>query len=151
MPTFVLVIVFLLHSSAFWDSNTNKTDSRSSAPRIRQNIRSNSPTHENVITVTCFLIGLLVGAWRILIIGRKQGEINKIMYSTLNIYDYGYNFICALLYNVVYQQIAFMKQFRLPYYSIIGSNCIFVLDDYQTSTEHAHDLTALILLQHMHS
>jgi hypothetical protein len=31
------------------------------------------------------------------------------------------------------------------------SNSFFVLDDYQTSTEHAHDLTALILLQHMHS
>jgi hypothetical protein len=34
-----------------------------------------------------------------------------------------------------------MKQFRLPYYSII-------LDDYQRSREHAHDLTALILSQH---
>jgi hypothetical protein len=147
MPTFVLVIVLLLHSSAFWDNNANKTDSRSSAPRIRRNIRSNSATHENVITVTCFLIGLLVGAWRILVIGRKQGEI---MYSTLNIYYNGYNFMCPTV-NLVYQQVAFMKQFRLPYYSIIVSNSIFVLDDYQTSTEHAHDLTALILLQHMHS
>jgi hypothetical protein len=72
------------------------------------------------------------------------------MYSTLNIYDNGYNFMCPTV-NLVYQQIAFMKQFRLPYYSIIVSNSIFVLDDYQTSTEHAHDLTALILLQHMHS
>jgi hypothetical protein len=147
MPTFVLVIVLLLHSSAFWDNNSNKTDSRSSAPRIRRNIMSNSATHENVITVTCFLIGLLVGAWRILVIGRKQGEI---MYATLNICYNGYNFMWPTV-NPVYQQVAFMKQFRLPYYRIIVSNSFFVLDDYQTSTEHAHDLTALILLQHMHS
>jgi hypothetical protein len=60
MPFFVLVIVLLLHSSAFWDNNSNKTDSRSSAPRIRRNIMSNSATHENVITVTCFLIGYYV-------------------------------------------------------------------------------------------
>jgi hypothetical protein len=147
MPNFVLVIVLLLHSSAFWDNNSNKMDSRSSAPRIRRNIMSNSATHENVITVTCFLIGLLVGAWRILVIGRKQGEI---MYATSNICYNRYNFMCPTV-NPVYQQVAFMKQFRLPYYSIIVSNSFFVLDDYQTSTEHAHDLTALILLQHMHS
>jgi hypothetical protein len=53
--------------------------------------RSNSSTHDYVITVTCFLIGLLVGAWRILVIGRNQGEI---MYSTLNTYDNGYDFMC---------------------------------------------------------
>jgi hypothetical protein len=147
MPIFVLVISLLLHSSAFWDNNSNKTDSRSSAPRIRRNIMSNSATHENVITVTCFLIGLLVGAWRILLIGRKQGDI---MYATSNICCNRYNFMCPTV-NPVFQQVAFMKQFRLPYYSIIVSNSFFVLDDYQTSTEHAHDLTALILLQHMHS
>ena len=91
MPIFVLVIVLLLHSSAFWDNNSNNTDSRSSAPRIRRNIVSNSATHENVITVTCFFIGLLVGAWWILVIGRKQGDI---MYATLNICYNGYNFMC---------------------------------------------------------
>jgi hypothetical protein len=108
---------------------------------------SNSATHENVITVTCFLIDLLVGAWRILVIGRKQEDI---MYTTSNICYNGYNFMCPAE-NPVYQQVAFMKQFRLAYYSIIVSNFIFVLDDYQTSTEHAHDLTALIFLQYMHS
>jgi hypothetical protein len=117
MPTFVLVIVLLLQSSAFWDNNSIKMDSRSSAPRIRRNIMSNSATHENVITVTCFLIGLLVGAWRILVIGRKQGEI---MYATSNICYNGY-FMCPTV-NPVYQQVEFMKQFRLPYYSIIVSN-----------------------------
>jgi hypothetical protein len=99
-----------------------------------------------MITVTCFL-GILVGAWRTLVIGRKQGEI---MYATSNICYNGYNFMCPTV-NPVYQQVAFMKQFRLPYYSIIVSSSFFVLDDYQTSTEHVHDLTALILLQHMHS
>jgi hypothetical protein len=86
MSIFVLVIVLLLHSSAFWDKNSYKTDS-SSAPRIRRNIMSNSVTHENLITVTCFLIGQLVGAWRILVIGRKQGDI---MYATLNVWYNGY-------------------------------------------------------------
>ena len=71
---------------------------------------SNSAKHENVITVTCFLIGLLVGAWRILVTGRRQGEI---MHSTLNIYYNGYNFMCPTV-NLVYQQVAFKKQFRLP-------------------------------------
>jgi hypothetical protein len=79
---------------------------------------SNSAKHENVITVTCFLRGLLVGAWRILLIGRKQGDI---MYATLNICYNGYNFMCPTV-NPVYQQVAFMKQFRLPYYSLIVSN-----------------------------
>jgi hypothetical protein len=55
-------------------------DSRSSAPRIRRNIMSNSATHENVITVICFLIGLLVGAWGILVIGRKQGRLFHVPY-----------------------------------------------------------------------
>jgi hypothetical protein len=27
MPTFVLVVVMLLHSNTFWDNNTNKTNS----------------------------------------------------------------------------------------------------------------------------
>jgi hypothetical protein len=72
---------------------------------------SNSATHENVITVTCFLIGLLVGAWRILVIGRKQEDI---MYATSNICYNRYNFMCPTV-NPVYQQVAFMKQFRLPY------------------------------------
>jgi hypothetical protein len=118
MPTFVLVIVLLLHSTAFCDNNSDKTDSRSSAPRIRRNIMSNLATHENVIKVTCFLIGLLVGAWRILVIGRRQGEI---MYATSNICYNGYNFMCPTV-DPVYHQVAFMKHFRLPYYSIIVSN-----------------------------
>jgi hypothetical protein len=84
---------------------------------------SNSATHENVITVTCFLIGLLVGAWRILVIGRiKQGEI---MYATSNICYNRYNFMCPTVHPV-YQQAAFMKQFRFPYYSIIVSNSLFL-------------------------
>jgi hypothetical protein len=72
------------------------------------------------------------------------------MYSTLNIYNNSYNFICRyskphLSANSLYET------FQLLYYSIILSNSNFVLDDYQTSTEHAHDLTALILSQHMRS
>jgi hypothetical protein len=74
---------------------------------------SNSATHENVITVTC-----LIGACRILVIGTKQGEI---MYATLNICYNGYNIMCPTV-NPVYQQVAFMKQSRLPYYSIIVSS-----------------------------
>jgi hypothetical protein len=46
---------------------------------------------------------------------KKAGDI---MYATLNICDNGYNFMCPTL-NPVYQQVAFMKQFRLPYYRII--------------------------------
>jgi hypothetical protein len=53
----------------------------------------------NVITVTCFL--KLDGAWRILVIRRNQGEI---MYSAINIYGNGYNFMCLYSVNLVYQQ-----------------------------------------------